>query len=167
MPDYSKIAFISIGSNLGNPKDNVLKAIETLNSYSRQPPLISSLWKTEPLDCPPNSPSFVNAVVGIYPYIGETPEDILEKLLSLEKSFGRQPKKILNEPRPIDLDLITFGYETRITDKLVLPHPRATTRAFVLAPLNEIAPDFIFPKQQKTVSQLLKELPPQKIEKLE
>ncbi|MGC8742584.1 MAG: 2-amino-4-hydroxy-6-hydroxymethyldihydropteridine diphosphokinase [Verrucomicrobiia bacterium] len=167
MSDYSKIAFISIGSNLGNSRENVLKAIDILTSYSTKRPLISSLWKTEPLDCPPGSPEFINAVIGIYPHTGETPESLLEKLLNLEKTFGRMAKKILNEPRPLDLDLITFGYEIRNTDRIVIPHPRATIRAFVLAPLNEIAPDFVFPKQHKTVIQLVLDLPPQKIEKLQ
>jgi len=167
MSDYSKIAFISIGSNLGKSRENVLKAIDILTSYSTRHPLVSSLWKTEPVDCPPGSPEFINAVTGIYPQAGETPESLLEKLLNLEKTFGRTAKKILNEPRPLDLDLITFGYEIRITDRIVIPHPRAVIRAFVLAPLNEIAPDFIFPKQHKTVFQLLRDLPPQKIEKLQ
>lgn len=166
MLDYSKIAFISIGSNLGDSKANVIKAIEILKEYSLQPPLISSLWETEPVDCPPNSPKFINAIIGIYPPCDETPEGLLEKLLVIEKSFGRKPKLVLNEPRPIDLDLITFGYQTRDNEKIKLPHPRATKRAFVLAPLNEIAPDFVFPGPRKTVSQLLKELSLQGVVKL-
>jgi 2-amino-4-hydroxy-6-hydroxymethyldihydropteridine diphosphokinase len=69
------------------------------------------------------------------------------------------PKKILNEPRPLDLDLIVFGNLTRNTPNLILPHPRACVRRFVLAPLNEIAPDLILPGQTKAVSQLLAQLP--------
>ncbi len=76
----------------------------------------------------------------------------------LEKVFGRTPKKALNEPRPLDLDLIAFGNETRHSPELTLPHPRAHRRRFVLQPLSEIAPDLILPGQNKTVAQLLIEL---------
>ena len=77
----------------------------------------------------------------------------------MEKEFGREPKQVLNEPRLLDLDLIAFGAETRNSPDLILPHPRAHRRRFVLQPLAEIAPDFILPGQSKTVSQLLAELP--------
>jgi 2-amino-4-hydroxy-6-hydroxymethyldihydropteridine diphosphokinase len=73
----------------------------------------------------------------------------------MEKMFGRQPKRILNEPRPLDLDLITFGTATRNTPALILPHPRAHQRRFVLQPLAEIAPDLILAGQTKTVAALL------------
>ena len=66
----------------------------------------------------------------------------------------------MNEARPLDLDLIAFGNEIRNSLELILPHPRAHLRRFVLQPLNEIAPDLILPGQTKTVSQLLAELPP-------
>jgi 2-amino-4-hydroxy-6-hydroxymethyldihydropteridine diphosphokinase len=73
----------------------------------------------------------------------------------LEKEFGRQPKSILNQPRPLDLDLIAFGNETWNTPELILPHPRAHQRQFVLQPLAEIAPEFILPGQGRTVAELL------------
>jgi 2-amino-4-hydroxy-6-hydroxymethyldihydropteridine diphosphokinase len=101
---------------------------------------------------------FLNAVVAITPKAGETPESLLAKLQKLEKEFGRTPKKILNEPRPLDLDLIAFGSETRATPELTLPHPRAQLRRFVLAPLAEIAPDLILPGQGAAVSDLLSQL---------
>ena len=103
---------------------------------------------------------FVNAVVGFMPREDETPESLLTKLQALQREFGRQPKKVLNEPRPLDLDLIAFGSESRATIELTLPHPRAHLRRFVLQPLSEIAPDLILPGQSKTVAQLLRELPP-------
>ena len=101
---------------------------------------------------------FVNAVVGLEPQEGETPESLLQKLRLLEKEFGRPAKKVLNEPRPLDLDLIAFGPETRHTPELILPHPRAHQRRFVLQPLSEIAPDLLLPGQGKTVAQLLEGL---------
>jgi 2-amino-4-hydroxy-6-hydroxymethyldihydropteridine diphosphokinase len=101
----------------------------------------------------------VNAVVGLIPPVGETPEALLAKLQALEKTFGRAPKKILNEPRPLDLDLIAFGGEIRKSPALTLPHPRAHLRRFVLQPLSEIAPDLVLPGQAESVLQLLAELP--------
>jgi 2-amino-4-hydroxy-6-hydroxymethyldihydropteridine diphosphokinase len=97
----------------------------------------------------------VNAVVGFCPPPGETPESLLRKLQALEREFGRKPKKLLNEPRPLDLDLIAFGQEVRETNELILPHPRAHQRRFVLAPLTEIAPKLVLPGQAETVTQLL------------
>ena len=154
----SEMAIIALGSNLGDSRRIILNAIARLQNHSDRPILKSSLWQTSPMDCPPGSPMFINAVVGLVPRKNETPESMLEKLRSLEKEFGRQPRKILNEPRPLDLDLIAFGPETRNTPKLVLPHPRVHLRRFVLQPLSEIAPDLILPGQSKTVAQLLAEL---------
>ncbi|MEY4916812.1 MAG: hypothetical protein RL616_725, partial [Verrucomicrobiota bacterium] len=127
---------------------------------TNHPLLQSSIWETTPVDCPPGSPKFLNAVVGFIPQKGETPESLLQKLQDLEKVFGRAPKKILNEPRPLDLDLIAFGNETRNTPELILPHPRAHLRRFVLQPLSEIAPELILPGQGKTVAELVAEVPP-------
>lgn len=124
------------------------------------PILQSSIWETTPVDCPPGSPKFLNAVVAFIPQHGETPESLLKKLQDLEKVLGRQPKKVLNEPRPMDLDLITFGNETRNTPELILPHPRAHLRRFVLQPLCDILPDYILPGQGKSVAELLNALPP-------
>jgi 2-amino-4-hydroxy-6-hydroxymethyldihydropteridine diphosphokinase len=88
-----------------------------------------------------------------------TPESLLGKLQELEGVFGRRPKKVMNEPRPLDLDLIAFGEEVRNREDLVLPHPRAHLRRFVLQPLSEILPDLRLPGQTRTVSELLKALP--------
>jgi len=148
--------YIALGSNLGDSRQNILKAMERLVSLSDQPVLKSSLMETEPVDCPPGSPKFVNAVVGLVPHTGETPESLLRKLRAIEIEFGRKPKTIMNEPRSLDLDLIAFGNETRNTLELVLPHPRAHLRRFVLQPLAEIAPDFVLPGQIKSVAELLK-----------
>jgi 2-amino-4-hydroxy-6-hydroxymethyldihydropteridine diphosphokinase len=136
-----------------------LRAIERLRGMSTLPLLKSSLWETSPVDCPPNSPQFVNAIVGLIPHEGETPESLLQRLQQIEIEFGRQPKKVLNEPRPLDLDLIAFGDQVRATPELTLPHPRAHLRRFVLEPLSEICPDLVLPGQNKNVKQLLNDLP--------
>jgi 2-amino-4-hydroxy-6-hydroxymethyldihydropteridine diphosphokinase len=151
----SKLAFVALGSNLGNSRQIILDAMARLQTFSEEPILKSSLWQTSPVNCPPGSPMFLNAVVALVPQIDETPESLLEKLRELEKEFGRQARKILNEPRPLDLDLIAFGSETRNSPELILPHPRAQERKFVLQPLSEIAPELILPGQGKSVADLL------------
>ena len=151
--------FIALGSNLGDARANILRAIERLQQFSASLLVSSSLYQTTPVDCPPGSPMFLNAVVGLVPKAGMTPESLLVQLQALEKEFGRKPKKIMNEPRPLDLDLIAFGKEMRATTALTLPHPRAHERRFVLKPLSEIASDLILPGQSKTVNELLSQLP--------
>lgn len=148
-------AFVALGSNLGDSVQVMREAQARLRELSEYPLLVSSLWQTTPVDCPPGSPPFVNAVIGLRPREAETPESLLAQLQTLEKMFGRQPKRILNESRPLDLDLITFGTATRNTPALILPHPRAHRRRFVLQPLAEIAPDLILTGQIKTVATLL------------
>ena len=134
-------------------------AIELLERFSTRPIVQSSFWRSTPVDCPPGSPDFINAAVLLTPFPQETPESLLAHLQELEKHFGRRPKKVLNEPRPLDLDLIAFGSEVRNSPALVLPHPRAHLRRFVLGPLTEIAPRFKLPGQQKTICELLRDLP--------
>ena len=148
-------AFVALGSNLGDSRALVLAAMDRLESFSAAPLLRSSLWQSTPVDCPPGTPMFVNAVVGLLPRAGETAASLLKKLHEVEQDFGRQPKKVMNESRPLDLDLITFGNETRASETLVLPHPRAHLRRFVLQPLSEIASELILPGQTRTVAELL------------
>lgn len=154
-----EMVFVALGSNLGDSAKILRDAMARLQNFSAGSVLKSSLWQTTPVDCPPGSPKFINAVVGLMPVAGETPESLMGKLQKLEIESGRAPRKILNEPRPLDLDLIAFGPEVRHSPPLTLPHPRAHQRRFVLQPLSEIAPDLILPGQSKTVSQLLAALP--------
>ena len=154
----SRKAFVALGSNLGDSREILGAALVRLQKLSVAPLRQSSFWQTSPVDCPPGSPVFLNAVAALTPAADETPESLLRKLKSLEEEFGRKPKTVLNEPRPLDLDLIAFGAERRDTPQLVLPHPRAHLRRFVLQPLAEIAPDLVLPGQTKTVARLLADL---------
>ena len=153
-------AHIALGSNVGNSARTILETMARLQRFTLEPLLKSSLWRTSPVDCPPGSPPFINAVVGLRALPGETADTLLAKLQSLEKEFGRQTKAVMNEPRPLDLDIIVFGAEVRNDGRLTLPHPRAHERRFVLQPLAEIAPDLILPGQTKSVAELLAALPP-------
>jgi 2-amino-4-hydroxy-6-hydroxymethyldihydropteridine diphosphokinase len=146
---------IALGSNLGDSRELLAKAVDRISVWSAAPLRRSSFWQSSPVDCPPGSPLFVNAVVGLDPPAGETPETLLEKLQNLEREFGRRPKRVLNDPRPLDLDLVCFGTERRVSAQLTLPHPRAHLRRFVLEPLAEIAPELVLPGQTASVRQLL------------
>ncbi|HVR36631.1 MAG TPA: 2-amino-4-hydroxy-6-hydroxymethyldihydropteridine diphosphokinase [Methylomirabilota bacterium] len=152
------LAFVALGSNLGDPVRQVRAAIDRLADLSTATLLVSSLWESSPVDCPPGSPPFVNAVAGLTPASDDTPERLLTRLQAIERDFGRTTRTRRNEPRPLDLDLIAFGRETRLTPELMLPHPRAHLRRFVLQPLAEIAPDLVLPGQIETISLLLQQL---------
>jgi len=78
----------------------------------------------------------------------------------LEREAGRRPKKVHNEARPLDLDIIAWGDLTMRTDFLVLPHPRAHLRRFVLQPLAEIAPESVLPGTGHSIAELLEAVPP-------
>lgn len=153
--DASRRVVVALGSNLGDSAVVLRDAIGQLRSLAPSDFVASSLWQTTPVDCPPDSPLFVNAVAAFTPRPDETPETLLDKLQAMEREFGRRPKLVLNEPRPLDLDLIAFGSEKRSAPRLTVPHPRAHLRRFVLEPLNEIAPELILPGQTKPVSELL------------
>ncbi len=151
---------IALGSNLGDPTATIRAAMDRLAEFADGQVRRSSLWRSTPVDCPPGSPPFINAVVAFFPAPGLTPEGLLASTQAIEKEAGRVPKRVLNEARPLDLDLIAWGDERRDTAMLVLPHPRAHLRRFVLAPLAELAPDRVLPGWTAAVAELLAGLPP-------
>lgn len=150
---------IALGANLGDPEAQLREAFEELRRLSSTPLRTSSLWSSTPDNCPPGSPRFVNAAAIATPFPGETPESWLDRLQALEGRAGRRPKVVLNEARPLDLDLIAWGGLTLETPRLILPHPRAHRRRFVLAPLAELVPDRIIAGLGRTVAELLVEAP--------
>jgi 2-amino-4-hydroxy-6-hydroxymethyldihydropteridine diphosphokinase len=156
-PD-SQLVIVALGGNLGSAAATLRAVMGRLQSLAGGEFRASSLWETTPVDCPPGSPPFVNAVVAFTPRAGETPQSLLATLQALEQESGRRPKKIMNEARPLDLDLIAFGDEVRSTPALILPHPRAHLRRFVLQPLAEITPELVLPGQSHTVRELLAQL---------
>ena len=105
------IVFIALGSNVGDSAGNILRAMECLQPFSAAPLLKSSLWQTAPVDCPPGSPMFVNAVVGLAPRAGETPESLLAKMKRLETELmplaDRLHRKILAPLSPEEIDILT------------------------------------------------------------
>ena len=152
------MVLIGIGSNRGDSIRTVLRSIECLRRFAAADVRASSLWRTSPVDCPPDSSDFVNAVVGFEPRTGLTPDALLAELKALEREFGRATPWVRNAPRELDLDLLVFGDERRDGAQFVLPHPRATTRRFVLAPAAEVAPQLQWPGTSTTVAELLARL---------
>tara|TARA_Y100000588_G_scaffold81543_1_gene85766 strand:+ start:18688 stop:19182 length:495 start_codon:yes stop_codon:yes gene_type:complete len=156
----SKVAYIALGSNLGDPIAHIQFAFKELETLSQTPVRQSSIWRSTPVDCPPGSPDFINAAAAIKPLTEETPETLLGKLQALEINAGRQPKVVMNEPRPLDLDIIAFGAEQRSSAELTIPHPRFHERSFVLKPLAEIAPGVVFPGHIQSIAEMLDALAP-------
>lgn len=152
-------AVVAFGSNLGDSVSLIRWAMDRLEAHSITPIRRSSLWTSTPVDCPPGSPTFVNAVAILTPRSGETPESMLLSLQAMEVEAGRRPKVVHNESRPLDLDLIAWTGELRRTPSLTLPHPRAHERRFVLAPLSELDPEFRFSGTDPAVRALLDVLP--------
>jgi len=135
------IAFVGIGANLGDARGNVLDALARLGMQSGcRLVAASSLWRTAPIDS--SGDDYINAVAMI-----DTDLDahvLLATLHAIETAHGRE-RPYLNAPRTLDLDLLLYGDEIIHTPVLNVPHPRMRERAFVLAPLLEIAPDAVIP----------------------
>ncbi len=87
------MAFVALGSNLGDSRKIILDAMARLQNFSDEPILKSSLWQTSPVDCPPDSPKFVNAVAGLIPKENETPESLLKKLARTGKGIWPHNQK--------------------------------------------------------------------------
>jgi len=156
-------AVIAIGSNLpgrfGPPRQMVGRAMKALRRLSESPPRLSPLYRSKPRGCPPGAPDFVNAIAVLWPPADLPPEALLAQLLRIEAEFGRGRNTVANAPRALDLDLICWGGRTADTALLRLPHPRFASREFVLAPLAQLAPQWIPPGQSQSVSALLDALP--------
>ena len=149
---------VALGSNLGDRLDNLRAARQQISELADiQPPVLSSaIYETDPVDCEPEAPKFLNAVVE-FGYNGD-PLQLLKKLKSVEEALGRPREHARNVSRKIDIDLLYIG-DTRINDgELELPHPRMHLRKFVLQPLADIRPELILPRQAKTVRELLAQL---------
>jgi len=147
-------AGIALGSNLGDRNAILKEAIGHLQSLHEEGEfLVSSLHETEPIDCPPGSPLFLNAVVELETSLD--PVILLRRLQSLEMASGRPEYRGINEPRSLDLDILYCdGMSLRISG-LELPHPRISERSFVLTPLAEIRPDLKLPGWSHTCLEYL------------
>ncbi|MBI1174830.1 MAG: 2-amino-4-hydroxy-6-hydroxymethyldihydropteridine diphosphokinase [Sideroxydans sp.] len=137
-----QVAYIGLGSNLAEPKVQVLQALQALDGlpYSRVM-ACSSLYRSAPVGYL-EQPDFINAVAQIE--TGLAPRELLDALLELERKCGRT-REFLNAPRTLDLDVLLYGGLQHHEHGLTVPHPQMHLRAFVLQPLLEIAPDCVIP----------------------
>ena len=122
----------------------------------------SSLYRTEPMGLR-DQPDFINAVVELIAVLPAP--TFLESLFAIEERFGRR-RSVKNAQRTLDLDLLLFGDDLSDDPEITLPHPRLHERAFVLAPLAEIAPQLMIPGRG-CVADLLLQCADQQIEKLD
>ncbi len=154
-----QLAYIGLGANIVSPAGPpeitlaaALRELARLGTVACQ----SSLYSTTPVGFA-DQPRFINAVVGLETALG--PRELLEALLRIERMFGRDRcRAIRNGPRPLDLDLLLLGTQKIHEPGLDLPHPRMHERIFVMAPLNEIAPDMVIVTLGRTVKELLQAL---------
>ena len=131
--------YVGLGANLGDAHQAVQNAsAELANLPLTQLVVCSSLYQSSPVDA--QGPDFVNAVVHLKTRLNAI--DFLHACQAIENRAGRE-RPYRNAPRTLDIDILMFGEATVISEELILPHPRMKDRAFVLLPLNEIAPQWV------------------------
>ncbi len=136
-------AYVGIGSNLADPRAQVLRAMDRIASLlDVQLVLRSGLYGSHPLG-PADQPDFVNAVAGVLTRL--QPLTLLRELRAIEQAFGRPAVREKWGPRILDLDLLVYGRIRNNDPELLLPHPGIVERNFVLYPLAEIAPELEVP----------------------
>jgi 2-amino-4-hydroxy-6-hydroxymethyldihydropteridine diphosphokinase len=155
-------AFIGLGANLGDPQAQVRRALLAIAGLQgTRLVAASSLYRSAPVGHAAQ-PDFVNAVAEIETRLGA--QALLGELLATEARFGRV-RQFPNAPRTLDLDLLLYGDRVIAEPGLVVPHPRMHERAFVLAPLAEIAPNIAIPGKGRART-LLAACSDQKIERI-
>lgn len=159
---------IALGANLPTaegtpPLETCRRAVAALDALpGLRIARVSRWYETAPIP-PSDQPPFINGVVRAE---GELdPEALLAALHEIEARFGRV-RSVPNAPRPLDLDLIDWHGVIRDAPNPVLPHPRAHERAFVLAPISDVAPEWRHPRLGQSAAELLASLPPQGIRPL-
>ena len=136
------LAYVALGANLDDPVFQIRAALEALTGLPESRVVhTSSLYRTTPIGIH-GQPDFINAVAALETTL--SPHDLLTALFAVEEQFGRR-RDFHHSPRTLDLDLLLYDAQLIDTAQLKLPHPRMHLRAFVLAPLVEIAPDCRIP----------------------
>jgi len=149
---------IALGSNLGDRLANLRAARMAIVDFStdKSSILASAIYETEPVDCEPGAGKFLNAVLEIE--YDADPSELLEKMIRVEESRGRDRNHVRNVSRKIDIDLLYADELNVENERLQLPHPRMHLRKFVLQPLADIRRNLVLPNQTKTVGELLAQI---------
>ena len=148
---------LGLGSNIGDRLRHLQLAKQYLLNLSPARHHVSPVYETVPVNCPPASPVFLNAVIEID--FNDTPQTLLNQTFAYEVAHGRDRNAGVNAPRTIDIDILYFGEQQINEADLIIPHPRLAERRFVLVPLATICPDMIVKGTGQTVRSLLRELP--------
>lgn len=138
---------LALGSNLRNRSYLIRAALLALRRVMKVT-RVSSIYKTEPVDCPPGAPSFLNVVLAGHTRL--TAAELLGAVQRIEAELGRR-RGVRNAPRTIDIDIVLFGAHMQSSRELTLPHPRYRQRGFVLEPLRELRLPWLDPRTQLPV----------------
>jgi 2-amino-4-hydroxy-6-hydroxymethyldihydropteridine diphosphokinase len=136
---------LGLGSNLGDRMQALQGAVDAIaDTPDVWVTAVSPVYETEPVDCPEDAKTFLNAVVLLDTTLAAT--RLMDRCLAIEDAFDRMRSEVRNAPRTLDVDLIVVGDRRSNEDFLRLPHPRAHERAFVLQPWHDLEPDAVFPE---------------------
>jgi 2-amino-4-hydroxy-6-hydroxymethyldihydropteridine diphosphokinase len=149
------LAYLSLGSNVGDPEAQLREAEARLGAAGRVV-AASSFYETEPVEFA-QQPWFLNCVLALE--TSKTPQELMADILSIEAEMGRQRLQ-KKGPRSIDIDILLFDDVIIDSKELAIPHPAMHQRRFVLEPLAEIAAEAVHPVLKKTIRGLRDELPP-------
>jgi 2-amino-4-hydroxy-6-hydroxymethyldihydropteridine diphosphokinase len=164
MEGSRKRAYLSLGSNLGDRKQSLARAVERLDAAGVRVVRRSSLYETEPVGMQTGE-WFLNCVVEVETEL--MPLLLLRTVKRIERELGRRaPAGPAPEPRPIDIDILLYGDHVVRMPELDLPHPRLAERRFVLEPLRELAPDWRHPQTGETAAEMLAALTGQAVRRL-
>ncbi|MGA6982794.1 MAG: 2-amino-4-hydroxy-6-hydroxymethyldihydropteridine diphosphokinase [Candidatus Sulfotelmatobacter sp.] len=148
------IAYLSLGSNVGNREAQLQEAVNRLSAVGRVV-AVSSFYETEPVEFTAQ-PWFLNCAVALETRL--TPNELMRALLGIEEQMGRRRVQ-KKGPRSIDIDILLFDHAVLKSADLTIPHPAMQDRRFVLEPLAEIAPQATHPLLRKTIVDLREALP--------
>lgn len=158
-----KTVYLSLGSNIGDREQMLRSALDRLPAPDLMVRRVSAVYETEPVDFKEQR-LFLNLVAE-----AETelfPMMLLTRIQKIEFALGRRRAGPAGRPRTIDIDILFYGGFTICSGKLEIPHPRLHERRFVLAPMDELAPDFRHPQLRKTMRELLAGVEGQKARKV-
>jgi len=150
------VAYLGLGSNIGDRRAHLLDAVAELGRRGVQVPASSSVYETEPVGLVLDQRDFYNACLRIETALG--PDELLDVCKEVERAVGRSEGGPRHGPRVIDVDVLLLGSRVYTSERLTLPHPEVTSRRFVLVPLLELDPDLTLPGSGSRLADALEAL---------